>query len=463
MAYGYWKSGLTETQTTFQLFFRKPPFQGGYAIAAGLETALQLIEQCSFSSDDVDFLGSLKGNDNAPLFEPAFLKYLLGLEFNVDIDAVPEGTVVLPHEPILRITGPIIPCQLLETALLTCINFQTLIATKASRVCQAATGDTVLEFGLRRAQGFDGALSATRAAYIGGVHATSNVLAAKILDIPVKGTHAHAWVMMFDTEQEAFERYADAMPNNCVFLVDTYDTIQGVERAIEVATKLRESGHEALGIRLDSGDLIDLSQRARKMLDAHGFDNMKIVASDSLNEYSIHHMKSEGAKIDIWGVGTNLVTAQDQPALGGVYKLSAQRPSPDAEWIPKIKLSNSAIKVSNPGRLQILRYHTDDGQWMYDVLTESSDTVQEYTSLDGSLPPQTPNGTPVALLQSVMLGGHRTMPSESLTQIRQRTTKSLASLPEDMRQLHVDTPHNPMLDTTVWATKSSLINAQRRD
>lgn len=462
MAYGYWKSGLTETQTTFQLFFRKPPFKGGYAIAAGLETALQLIEQCSFSKEDLDYLGSLKGNDDKALFEAAFLEYLDTLEFNVDIDAVPEGTVVFAHEPILRVTGPIIPCQLLETALLTCINFQTLIATKASRVCHAATGDTVLEFGLRRAQGFDGALSATRAAYIGGVHATSNVLAANILNIPVKGTHAHAWVMMFDTEQEAFERYADAMPNNCVFLVDTYDTIQGVERAIAVAKQLRTNGYEALGIRLDSGDLIDLSKRARQMLDTAGFPNMKIVASDSLNEYSIHHMKSNGAQIDIWGVGTNLVTAQDQPALGGVYKLSAQRPSEDAEWIPKIKLSNSTIKVSNPGRLQVLRYHDDDGQWMYDVLTETPDNVEHYTSLDGLTAPQAPTGKPTPLIKPMMLRGHR-ITSESLTEIRQRTERSLSSMPETLRKLQVDRSSNPMLDTKVWTIKSALINAHRRD
>ena len=258
MAYGYWKSGRHTVETTFQLFFRKAPFDNGFAICAGIDTALELIEQFKFSEEDIAYLQKQTGNDGEPLFESEFLTYLQNLEMTVDVDAVSEG-LVLAHEPLLRITGPIIPCQLLESALLTCINFQTLIATKAYRVCKAAMGDSVLEFGLRRAQGFDGAISASRAAYIGGVHATSNVLAGRLLNIPIKGTHAHAWVMMFDSEPEAFEAYADAMPNNCVFLVDTYDTIEGVHNAIQVGSKLREQGHEMVGVRLDSGDLTALS------------------------------------------------------------------------------------------------------------------------------------------------------------------------------------------------------------
>ena len=370
MAYGYWKSGRHTVQTTFQLFFRKAPFNNGFAICAGVETALELIERFRFSDEDISYLAEQTGNDGQPLFELEFLNYLSGLDMAVDIDAVSEGEAILAHEPILRVTGPIIPCQLLESALLTCINFQTLIATKAHRVCKAAQEDTVLEFGLRRAQGFDGALSASRAAYIGGVHATSNVLAGKLLDIPIKGTHAHAWVMMFDSEPEAFDAYANAMPNNCVFLVDTYDTLDGVQNAIKAGLQLRAHGHEMVGVRLDSGDLTALSILARTLLDEAGFPNAKIVASDSLNEHRIAQLKADGAQIDIWGVGTNLVTAQDQPALGGVYKLSAQRDTPDSEWTPKIKLSNSPIKVSNPGRLQIYRCIDADGVWQFDIMSE---------------------------------------------------------------------------------------------
>ena len=274
MAYGYWKSGRHTVETTFQLFFRKAPFDNGFAICAGIDTALELIEQFKFSEEDIAYLQKQTGNDGEPLFESEFLTYLQNLEMTVDVDAVSEGEAVLAHEPLLRITGPIIPCQLLESALLTCINFQTLIATKAYRVCKAAMGDSVLEFGLRRAQGFDGAISAARAAYIGGVHATSNVLAGRLLNIPIKGTHAHAWVMMFDSEPEA-SKPMHAMPNNCVFLVDTYDTIEGVHNAIQVGSKLREQGHEMVGVRLDSGDLTALSIAARRLLDDAGFPKAK--------------------------------------------------------------------------------------------------------------------------------------------------------------------------------------------
>jgi nicotinate phosphoribosyltransferase len=359
MAYGYHRSGLGEHEGAFHLIFRQPPFGGGFTVACGVHSALELLEQFRFDADDISYLASLKGNDGAPLFDEGFLANLADLRFTGDVDAVPEGTVVFPQEPLLRVTGPLIECQLLETALLNLVNFQTLVATKAARICLAARGEPVLEFGLRRAQGVDGGVTASRAAYVGGCSATSNVLAGKLFGIPVKGTHAHSWVMCFDDERASFEAYAEAMPNNCIFLVDTYDTIQGVQHAIDVGRGLRARGHEMVGIRLDSGDLADLSQRARTLLDGAGFPNCAIVASNDLDEYLITSLKTQGAAIGVWGVGTRLATAYDQPALGGVYKLAALR-APNGDWEPKIKLSEQAGKISNPGLQQVRRFW--DGQ-----------------------------------------------------------------------------------------------------
>lgn len=369
MAYGYWKLGIANKEAVFHLHFRKNPFAGGYSVACGLEYAIQYLKQLKFSDEDVDFLASLTGNDGKPLFEAGFYEYLRAMQFSCDIDAIPEGTVVFPNEPLLRIKGPILQCQILETPLLNMINFSTLIATKSSRICQAAQGDPVLEFGLRRAQGVDGALAASRAAYVGGCTATSNVLAGKMFGIPVKGTHAHSWVMSFDDEMEAFEEYAAAMPNNCVFLVDTYDTLEGVRKACDVGRRLRKKGHEMLGVRLDSGDLAYLSIEARKILDEAGFKKAAIVASNDLDENIIASLKDQGAKIAIWGVGTKLVTSYDQPALGGVYKLAAIR-GDDNQWKYRVKLSEQAIKISNPGIQQVRRFTTKyefAGDMIYDM------------------------------------------------------------------------------------------------
>ncbi|MBI4845644.1 MAG: nicotinate phosphoribosyltransferase, partial [Candidatus Omnitrophica bacterium] len=323
MAYSYWKTGVSEKEAVFHMFFRNNPFKSGFTIACGLEYVIDYLENFYIDETDVAYLQSLRGNDDKPIFERKFLDYLFNLEINCDIDAIPEGTVVFPMEPLIRVHGPILQCQMLETALLNIINFQTLIATKAARMCIATDGDPILEFGLRRAQGIDGSLAASRAAYIGGCAATSNVLAGKLFDIPVKGTHAHSWVMSFDDELESFKAYAKAMPNNCVFLVDTYDTLEGVRKAVEVGIWLRQNGHDMMGIRLDSGDLAYLSIEARKILDQSGFVNTKIVASNDLDENIITSLKEQNAQINVWGVGTKLITAYDQPALGGVYKLSA--------------------------------------------------------------------------------------------------------------------------------------------
>src|SRR5512147_560182 len=266
MAQAYRHSGRAEEEAVFHLFFRRNPFGGGFAVACGLARALDFLEGFHFTAEDVAYLAGLAGNDGRPLFDPGFLRELGGLRLRCDVDAVPEGTVVFPYEPLVRVSGPILHAQLVETGLLNFVNFETLIATKAARMCLAARGDEVVDFGLRRAQGPDGGLGASRAAYVGGCSATSNVLAGRLFGLPVKGTHAHSWVMAFDTEAEAFEAWAQAQPNNGVFLVDTYDTLQGVRSAVEVGKWLAERGHRLGGIRLDSGDLAYLSIEARKIL-----------------------------------------------------------------------------------------------------------------------------------------------------------------------------------------------------
>jgi nicotinate phosphoribosyltransferase len=369
MAYGYWKSGAAHKEAAFNLFFRRNPFQGGYAVTCGLTYLIDYLNGYRFTAGDLAYLSTLKGNDGKALFDRGFITYLKNLKFSCDIDAMPEGTLAFPHEPIVRVSGPIIQGQLLETPLLNIINFQTLVSTKAARICQATRGEPVLEFGLRRAQGIDGAVAASWAAYIGGCAATSNVLAGKLLGVPVKGTHAHSWIMSFDTEAEAFQTYAEAMPNNCVFLVDTYDTLEGVKKAVVAGKWLRERGHKLVGIRLDSGDLAYLSIEARKILDAAGFQDAAIVASNDLDEHIIESLKDQGAAISVWGVGTKMVTAYDQPALGGVYKLAAVR-KPGGTWQHKIKLSEQAIKISNPGIQQVRRYFDGKeciGDMIYDV------------------------------------------------------------------------------------------------
>ncbi len=366
MAYGYWKLNMHDREAVFHLIFRKNPFQGNYALACGLEQAIDFIKNWHFAADDLHYLQGLKTLTGQPLFTTDFIDYLSQLRFTGDVDAIPEGTLVFPHEPLLRIKGPLLQGQLIESTLLNVINFQTLIATKASRVCRAAKGDPVLEFGMRRAQGPDGALSASRAAYIGGCEATSNVLAGKLYDIPVRGTHAHSWVTAFQDEKTAFAAYAEVMPHNCVLLVDTYDTQEGVKHAIEIGKILREKGGELRGIRLDSGDLAELSIKARQLLDEAGFTQTRIIASNSLDEYVIEELKQQGAKISTWGVGTNLATAYDHPALDGVYKLSALRDL-EGNWEYKLKLSEQAIKISNPGIHQIRRFFRN-GQLIADVM-----------------------------------------------------------------------------------------------
>lgn len=366
MAYGYWKLNMHNKQAVFNLLFRKNPFGGNYALSCGLGNVIEFLQNWSFSQDDLDYLASLTNKVNEPMFPAEFLQYLGNLKFSCSIDAIPEGSVIFPHIPVLRIQGPLLQCQLLETPLLNLMNFQTLVATKASRVCKAAGDEPVIEFGLRRAQGPDGALSASRAAYIGGCVATSNTLAGKLYDIPVRGTHAHSWVTAFPSEQDAFHSYAQVMPHNSVLLVDTFNTEQGVKHAIETGKELRKQGADLAAIRLDSGDMASLSIKAREMLDAAGFKQAAIMSSNSLDEYVVKALKEKGAKVNSWGVGTNLVTAYDHPALDGVYKMTALE-GDNGEWDYKIKLSEDEVKISNPGRLQTKRFFKD-GKYLADVI-----------------------------------------------------------------------------------------------
>ncbi len=447
MAYGYWKTQHLNKEAIFNLYFRNHPFQGGFTIAAGLETALQWLENFKFTAEDLAYLESLTGADKKPLFEPAFLEYLTHLKLTCDIHAIPEGTVVFPNQPLLRVQGELLQCQLLETALLNIINFQTLIATKSTRVCLAAHGDTVLDFGLRRAQGIDGSISATRAAFIGGCSATSNVLAGKILDIPIRGTHAHSWVMSFDSEQQAFEKYAEAMPNNYnIFLVDTYNTLNGVKLAIEQARKLKAKGFSSFGIRLDSGDLLHLSQQARQLLDEAGFPDALIVASNDLDEYQINTLRTSGAKINAWGVGTRLITAYDQPALGGVYKLTAIREM-GQDWHYKVKLSEQVLKVSNPGRLQIRRFKNAHGHFVGDVIYNEWQGFQDFPF----------SNTYEELLIPVMKQGQRIYHSPPLTEIQARVKQQLRYCPPALLNLYYPQNYPVTLEKQLLATKEALV------
>ncbi|HEX7153495.1 MAG TPA: nicotinate phosphoribosyltransferase [Thermoanaerobaculia bacterium] len=437
MAYGYWRAEKAAEEAVFHLFFRENPFEGGYAIAAGLEHAIEYLEHFRFTDDDLEDLRAIRGNDGARLFPDDFLAYLRDLELTCDVDAVPEGTVVFPHEPLVRVRGPILQAQLVESALLNMINFQTLIATKAARVVLAADGDPVLDFGLRRAQGVDGGLAASRAAYIGGCTATSNVLAGAMYGIPVRGTHAHSWVMSFPSELEAFRAYAEVMPNNALLLVDTYDTLDGVAHAIEVGQQLRAAGHELAGIRHDSGDLAYLSIEARKMLDAAGFPNARISASNDLDEHLITSLKAQGARIDVWGVGTKLITAFDQPALGGVYKLTAIRPA-GGPWQYKIKLSEQAIKISNPGILQVRRFVVD-GEAAGDMIF-SEDGPQPTATIVDPLDLTRrkdfdASATSSDLLVPLFRGGARVYDPPPLEEVRARREQQLALFHPGIKRL----------------------------
>ncbi len=459
MAYGYWKLGRGEQEAVFHLTFRKNPFAGGYSIACGLHYAIDYVNSLRFDEADLAYLASLKGNDGNALFEEGFIAYLAKLEWSLDIDAIPEGTVVFPHEPLVRVRGPILQCQILETPLLNMLNFQTLIATKAARVCQSARGEPVIEFGLRRAQGIDGAIEASRAAYVGGCAGTSNLLAGKLFGIPVMGTHAHSWVMSFDDEMAAFDAYAGVLPNNCVFLVDTYNTIEGVHHAAEVGKQLRRAGHRMIGIRLDSGDLAYLSIEARRILDEAGLADASILASNDLDEHIINSLKDQGARINVWGVGTKLATAFDQPALGGVYKLSALRV--DGAWQHKIKLSEQTAKVSVPGVLQVRRFR-NDGEAMADAIYDETTGIAEPAMLidpmDLTRRRPIPAGTHYdELLVPVFRAGKLVYDVPSIAHVRQRTQDQLALFHPGVKRFVNPHQYPVGLEERLFDLRTSLI------
>lgn len=463
MIYGYWKAGIANRRAVFHLNFRRWPFQGGFAIAAGLETAIRFLQSLRFSSSDLKYLEELSDSDGKKLFEREFLRFLSEFSFSCDIDAVEEGSLVFPYEPLVRVTGPIWQAQLIESSLLNLINFQTLVATKSARICLAAHPDPVIEFGMRRAQGIDGAISASRAAYIGGCVATSDVLAGKLYGIPVRGTHAHSWIMAFDDEKTAFETFARIMPAHCFMLIDTYDSIEGVKKAIEVARTMKSKGFELAGVRLDSGDLARLSCAVRKLLDEAGLYQTKIMASNELDEYLIRDLKHQGAKIDVWGVGTHLVTAKDQSALDGVYKLSAIQDA-SGHWQNKIKLSEQMAKISNPGILQIRRYH--DGKFFLgDVIREElgddEDQCIAINQFDANDQISFKGGFE-NLLKPILRNGKLVYSMPSLEKIQSRTMSELNKLPIEMERFLNPQPYFVGLEKSYYQKKIRMIQELRR-
>ena len=460
MAQGYFEEGIHERKACFCMFFRDNPFGGGYTIAAGLEQVSDYIDNFEFTDEDIAYLATLPAPGGGKLFKQPFLDYLKDMHLHIDVDAVLEGDLVFPREPLVRVIGPIIECQIVETALLNFVNFQTLIATKAARICREAGGG-VAEFGLRRAQGPDGGNSASRAAIIGGCSSTSNVLAGQLYDIPVSGTHAHAWVMAFPSELDAFRAFAKTCPTNCVLLVDTYDVEQGVENAITVAREMQERGEHLNGIRIDSGDLAWLSTKARKMLDDAGFPDVKIIVSNDLDEYTIESLRDQDAPIDGWGVGTRLATAFDQAALGGVYKLSAIEDLETGEWIPRLKATASVTKATVPGVQGIRRYYRENGtlcgDLVYDESTYDGGSEIIIDPLDSSRRKDLTGRRYVELLQPLAREGKNVREKEAVWDMRQRAMDELELLDPSIKRLL--NPHNlPVgLESSLWEFRQNLI------
>jgi nicotinate phosphoribosyltransferase len=460
MACGYWKAGVSDHEAAFHVVFRESPFGGEFTVACGLAQVADLVRQFHFDEREIAYLAAQRGNDGKPLFDAGFLEYVRALRLICNIDAIPEGTLVFPNEPLIRVCGPIIHCQLLETALLTILNFQSLIATKAARVCLAAENDAVIEFGLRRAQGIDGGLSASRAAFIGGCAGTSNLLAGQRYRIPVSGTQAHSWIMFFEDETKAFETYAEALPNNCIFLVDTYNSIAGAHRAIAAGKRLRQAGHEMIGVRLDSGDRVALSIEARRLLDAAGFTNAKIVCSGDLDEFAIAEMKRRGARIDIWGVGTKLVTGADDGALGVIYKLGAVR-RPGGQWRYRIKLSDEPAKISCPGLLQVRRFCQPDGRFMADAIYEIDHAISDpcaIVDLTTNARREIPAATEYAdLLVPIFRRGELVYRVPEIQASREHARKQLSCAPPEILKLDKPRRYDVGLENSLHELRSTLI------
>ena len=464
---GYYEKGQNET-VIFDVFYRQNPCNGGYAICAGLEQVIEYVKGLNFTYEDVDYLRSLG------IFDEEFLHYLSGFHFSGDIYAIPEGSVIFPKEPLLKVVAPIMEAQLVETAILNIINHQSLIATKASRVVFAAAGDGIMEFGLRRAQGPDAGLYGARAAVIGGCVGTSNVLAGKLFDVPVLGTHAHSWIMSFPDEYTAFKAYADLYPDNCTLLVDTYDTLKsGVPNAIRVFQEMRDAGVKLTryGIRLDSGDLAYLSKKARKMLDEAGFEDATIAASNDLDEYLLHDLKIQGAAITSWGVGTNLITSKDCPSFGGVYKLAAIK-TEDGEFVPKIKLSENTEKITNPGNKTIYRiYDKATGKIRADLICFVDEEFNPDEDLVIFDPLETWKKTKLKggsytmreLMVPVFRNGECIYQSPSVKEIAAYCTQEKATLWDETKRLFY--PHRVYVDLSdkLYAVKKELLNQLGRE
>lgn len=435
MLAGYFEKGMQDDPAVFDLFFRTPPFKGGYAVFAGLEPALRYLAELRFTDDDLAYLGSLN------IFAPRFLEYLKGFRFRGRVIAMPEGTVVFPHEPLITVEGSLAQAQFVETALLNIINFQSLVATKAARITTVAAGGDVVEFGLRRAQGPDGGLSEVRGAFIGGARSTSNVWAGRLLGIPVRGTHAHSWIMAFHDELSAFRAYADVFPDSSVLLVDTYDTLlSGMPNAITVARELREKGHELRGVRLDSGDLAYLSRESRRMLDEAGFQDVRILASNELDEFVIRSIREQGGRVDIYGVGTRLATCQGEGggALGGVYKLVRYNGK------PKLKVTSDIAKSTIPDRKRLFRVVNSDDRFLMDVMCREDEVVQAgdvvYDPTNPSRNKPIPGGVRLEEIRTVVMdGGEIVVPSPSLDAMADRCRIQLERLPEGV--LRLENPH----------------------
>jgi nicotinate phosphoribosyltransferase len=435
MLAGYFEKGMHDKPAVFDLFFRKAPFLGGYAVFAGLETALDYLSELHFTTGEISYLRSLD------IFKPSFLEYLKSFRFRGKVTSVPEGTVVFGREPLVTVEGPMAQAQLVETALLNIVNFQTLVATKAARLVVTAEEGTIVEFGLRRAQGPDGGLSEVRGAYIGGARSTSNTLAGKVFNIPVKGTHAHSWIMSFPDELSSFRAYADVFPDSSILLVDTYDTLEsGIPNAIIVARELREKGYELLGVRLDSGDLAYLSRQSRKMLDSAGFPNVKILASNELDEYVIRSIREQGGKVDIYGVGTRLATCQGEGggALGGVYKLVR------FENQPKLKVTSDISKSTIPDYKRLLRVINGEGNFLMDIMCLEGEKLRPGDIVYDPTNPIRHKAIPYGahledIRRVVMEGGEVCFPSPTLDEMADRTADQLKRLPDGT--LRLENPH----------------------
>lgn len=460
MINGYFENNVHNDVVVFDMFFRKNACKGGYTIVCGIEQLVEYIENLKFSESDLDYLKTLN------LFSDKFLDFLRDFKFTGDIYTVEEGTVMFPNEPIIRIKAPLYQAQLIETALLTIINFQSLIATKASRVCFAAKGDPVFEFGLRRAQGPDAGTYGARAAIIGGCTATANVLAGKMFNIPVVGTHAHSWVQKFDNELDAFEAYAKIYPNNCLLLVDTYDVLKsGMPNAIKVFKELKAKGHKPLGIRLDSGDLDYLSKECKNMLTEAGFEDVRITASNDLDEYCISNLKSSGSPINSWGVGTKLITSSDSPSLGGVYKLVASYK--DGNYEPKIKISEDPEKITNPGYKKVVRIYNTQGHAEADLIMledESIDTTKPLTIFHPVYKWKTKtftNYTIKELLKPLYINGECKYENKSVKEIQEYTRNELNTLWREYKRLLYPQTYKVDLSEKLCTLKESMLDSNK--